>query len=72
MGFVCAYPFVQLDCQRATVIVRKKNKRSRKFVEWLGFRQEGCCRRGFKDDDAIIYGLLREECRWIKEEEKNT
>ena len=67
MCSICRYPFIQLECQRVNALVRKKNKRSRRFVEWLGFKQEGCARRGFGDDDAIIYGMLRQECRWLGE-----
>lgn len=67
MGSVCAFPFIQLGCQRATAICKKKNTRSRKFVEWLGFKYEGNARRAFGDDDAILYGMLRQECRWIGE-----
>lgn len=60
------YPFVQLQCQRVTAIVARKNKPSRSLVEGVGFRLEGVCRKGFGSDDAIIYGMLRHECRWLK------
>lgn len=60
------YPFVQLGCSRATVLVRAGNTRSRKLAEGLGFVQEGLKRRGFGDDDMVIYGMLREEAaRWL-------
>ena len=62
---IFAYPFVQLDCQRATAIVASKNLKSRRLCERLGFLQEGICKYGFKDDDAIIYGIYRNNCRWI-------
>ena len=71
LGSVCAYPFIQLDCNRVTALVARKNKRSRKMVEGIGFKQEGCARRAFLSDDAIIYGLLRRECRWIEERKDN-
>jgi RimJ/RimL family protein N-acetyltransferase len=68
MGSVCAYPFIQLGCKRVTALVRRKNKRSREFIEKaIGFKLEGCARKGFGDDDAMLYGLLRHECRWLKE-----
>lgn len=62
-----AYPFIELDCRRVTTIVAKKHKRARKFNERLGFIQEGVCRKAAPGgkDNAIIYGMLKEECRWI-------
>ncbi len=72
MGSVCAYPFIQLGCKRVTAIVKRKNKRSRTFIEkGIGFRLEGCIRKGFGNDDAMIYGLLRHECRWLEENKNN-
>jgi RimJ/RimL family protein N-acetyltransferase len=64
---VCKYPFDQLGCVRVTAIVAKKNKRSRQMVEHIGFRLEGVARKGFLVEDACIYGLLRPECRWLKD-----
>lgn len=60
------YPFVQLGCQRVGSAVARKNKVSRSFVEKLGFKYEGCIRKGFGTDDAMLYGLLESECRWIQ------
>lgn len=61
------YPFKQLGCERLTVIVAKKNKRSRKLVQGVGFVEEGNLRKGFLVDDAIIYGMLKAEAaKWIK------
>ncbi len=63
---ILAYPFVQCDCTRLTAVVGKRNKRARRFVEGLGFKQEGCVRRGLDGrQDAILYGLQNEQCRWI-------
>lgn len=67
LGSICAYPFIQIGANRVSALVAKKNKRSRKFVEGIGFKLEGCARRAFLDDDAMLYGLLRRECRWIKD-----
>lgn len=63
------YPFVYLGCRRMTVIAARRNKKSRRFIERLGFTFEGCLRKGMSDgQNAIIYGMLKEECRWIKDE----
>jgi len=61
------YPFKQLGCHRITAVVARKNKRSRRFVEHFGFKLEGVVRQGFGQEDAMIYGMLRSECRWLKE-----
>lgn len=64
-----AYPFIELGCVRVTAIAAKKNKRSRKFLTRIGFIQEGVARKAAPGgkDNAIIYGMLRDECRWIGE-----
>ncbi len=62
------YVFIQLGCIRLTVTIAKKNKRARKLAEGLGFQYEGKLRKGFDGlEDATIYGMLSEECRWIGE-----
>lgn len=62
------YPFVTLKCWRMTVFASKDNKISRRFIQKLGFKLEGNVRKGMPDGkDAIMYGMLKEECRWIKD-----
>src|SRR5262245_45794654 len=64
-----AYPFETLKCVRITAIVARGNKRARRLCEGLGFRFEGVARRAIDGkQDAIIYGMLRQECRWIRKE----
>lgn len=67
-GVLLAYPFLDLKTVRATALVAKKNKRSRRLVEAIGFRLEGCARRGFDGhQDACLYGILREDAeKWIR------
>ena len=61
-----AYPFLQLKCHRVTGLVRVDNLAAQKLDEHLGFVKEGVLRRGAADGtDMIIYGMLREECRWL-------
>lgn len=60
------YPFVQLGCVRVTALTAKRNKRARRFLEGLGFQLEGVSRKAFDGRmDAMIYGLLRDECKWL-------
>lgn len=62
-----AYPFLQLNCNRVTGLVRASNMVARKFDEHVGFIQEGVIRQAFEDgEDAILYGMLKSECKWIR------
>ena len=64
---VFAYPFLQLNCNRVTGMVRVDNWKARKLDEHLGFVQEGIVRQLTHDKtDMILYGMLKDECRWIK------
>lgn len=61
-----AYPFLQLGVARVTVLASRANKRARHMNERLGFRLEGTMRKGWDGKtDAMLYGMLRNECRWI-------
>ena len=62
-----AYPFIQLGCNRVTGLVREDNFVAQKFDEHLGFKREGLLRRACTDgQNMILYGMLREECRWLE------
>lgn len=62
-----AYPFIQLECNRVTGLVRADNLVAQKFDEHLGFVREGVIRRGASDGtDLILYGMLKDECRWLE------
>jgi RimJ/RimL family protein N-acetyltransferase len=60
------YPFRQLHVERLTAYTGKSMASVRTFLVRLGFVEEGVIRKGFADDDAVIYGMLRKECRWIQ------
>lgn len=68
LASISQYVFVQLGCQRMATYTPRKNKRSRKFVEGVGFKLEGCARKALGTDDAMVYGMLRNECRWLIED----
>lgn len=68
LGSIFAYPFKQLKCDRVTALAPFKNSHTRCFLERLGFQQEGVMRKGFNDDDCVVYGMLRDECKWIERE----
>jgi RimJ/RimL family protein N-acetyltransferase len=63
-----AYPFRQLGCNRITVLIRATNARSERLARWLGFVPEGRLRAAMSTgEDALVLGMLRHECRWIKD-----
>ncbi len=62
---VFRYVFDVMKCKRVTFEIHPKNKRSRKLAEGLGARLEGKKRRGLDGRrNALVYGLLPEECRF--------
>lgn len=66
LGFCFAYPFFHLKCERVTGFVRADNIDAQRFDEHLGFIREGRLRRACADGtDLIVYGMLREECRFL-------
>lgn len=67
------YPFVTLGCNRVTSTIKSgsSTKSVRKFCQHVGFKYEGVVREFYRDGrDAVIFGMLRRECRWIDHEER--
>lgn len=67
--FICGvfrYAFIQLGCRRVTALCAAKNEKAHEFVEFLGFKREGYMRHGLEDDDIVLYGILKEDCSWLK------
>jgi RimJ/RimL family protein N-acetyltransferase len=61
------YPFVQLGVRRVTGFVPAKNSDSLRFAHHLGAKLEGVMRHALPDDDLVILGILREDCKYGKE-----
>lgn len=60
------YPFEQLGVRRVTARIGANNLKAKHFLESLGFLHEGTIRKGWEPDiDLLIYGLLKEECRFL-------
>lgn len=61
------YPFNQLRVVRLGATCSKKNKDIRNLMDKLGFKLEGCARKAFDGkNDAMVYSMLKTECRWLK------
>lgn len=60
------YPFVQLNLRRVTGYVPEKNVDALRFDLHLGFKREGLMRCALPDDNVVVLGMLRNECRWLE------
>lgn len=60
-----SYPFKQLNCRRVTAVTDPANPAVCHFLERLGFKEEGRQRHGLPNGDALLLGMLREECKWV-------
>jgi RimJ/RimL family protein N-acetyltransferase len=65
-----AYPFIQLKLRRVTGMVPAKNTRALAFDQHIGFVREGYHPKALPDDDLVSLGLLRENCRFIPQGER--
>lgn len=65
LGEVFRYPFEQLKVQRITALVPASNAESEEFTRHLGFKKEGRVREMLGDDDLLVYGMLKRECRFL-------
>jgi RimJ/RimL family protein N-acetyltransferase len=59
------YPFLQLKTRRVTSYTGSRNETSIRLQMGLGFEYEGRMRHALPDDDVLIFGLLKEHCRYL-------
>lgn len=70
--FACfAHPFNEWGMRRLTALVPSKNRDAIAFNLHCGYRWEGFIRHAMPDDDLVILGMLRSECRFISEKHRN-
>lgn len=63
--------FDDMKLSRMTARIAPDNERSIKVAKKLGFQQEGRIRKGLDGErDALVFGLLREDCKLLKDEGK--
>lgn len=59
--------FVQNGCARVTAKISAANTKSIRAALRAGFVYEGTMRRASEDGENLnIYGMLREECKWLR------
>jgi RimJ/RimL family protein N-acetyltransferase len=61
------YPFNQLNRRRVSACINSHRKKAISFVENLGFEYEGLSKNFYENGDLLRYGMLRENCRFIKD-----
>jgi len=63
------YCFIQLKCGRITAMCINGYERNERLLKGTGFVKEGIVRKVMKVDgkyiDGALYGMLKEECRWV-------
>lgn len=59
------YPFNQLDKRRVTALIARSNHTTRRFVKALGFALEGKLADYYDQDDMLVFGLKKADCRWL-------
>lgn len=62
------HPFGEWGLRRLTGLVPASNRYAMRLNRHLGFEVEGLCRHALPDDDIIVFGMLREHCRYIAKE----
>lgn len=59
------YPFKQLGVNRISVRTRASNMSVRKQIRRLGFVPEGKHPQFYGAEQAVSYGMLRSQCKWL-------
>lgn len=68
---VFQYPFIQLGMERVETMCSAEKKDVIAFNKKLGFVPEGYHRQAWPmGGDAISFGMLREDCKWIRKSSK--
>ena len=63
-----AYPFLDLEVERVSVLTGRRNRKARKLLHGLGFKFVGVAKRGLDgNEDAYIFEMLKENCKWLKD-----
>jgi RimJ/RimL family protein N-acetyltransferase len=60
------YPFIQLRVKRVQALTSVGNAEAQSLLKRLGFSQEGVHRCAYSDgEDAVSWGMLKHECKWM-------
>jgi len=64
------YAFGLCGCRRMTSLNDSNNFQMKEYLERLGFEYEGTIRHALPDSDLIVYGLIKEDCKWVSPKPK--
>tara|TARA_B100000242_G_scaffold267029_1_gene216273 strand:- start:696 stop:869 length:174 start_codon:yes stop_codon:yes gene_type:complete len=54
-----------------SALAKESNKKSRRLLEALGFKEEGRLRNYHGSEDGVVYGILKEESeKWYQTKER--
>lgn len=63
-----AYPFHQCGFSRITCMISERNEASLRYTLKFGWSLEGYLRSaGSQGEGLLIFGMLRSECRWLRD-----
>jgi RimJ/RimL family protein N-acetyltransferase len=63
--YVANYAFNTSKCRRLTVRTKKRNKHILKLAPRYGFKYECIAKDFYPDDDAVVFRMLKSDCRWL-------
>jgi RimJ/RimL family protein N-acetyltransferase len=67
---VFGYAFQLANLRRLSALVEIENQESIDLVERLGFIREGVLRHAADNGNNLyVYGMLKEECKWVRNQE---
>jgi len=65
LRLLAQWAFVAHPCVRATARTRADNTEAIAALTRGGFVQEGRLRKHFGNCDALVFGILKEDCKWL-------
>ena len=64
------YCFITAKCNRMTALCENNYERNEKLLQGVGFSKKGIMPKGFGKIvnfvDGAVYGMLKDECKWIR------
>jgi RimJ/RimL family protein N-acetyltransferase len=63
--YVANYAFNTSKCRRLTVRTKKRNKHILQLAPRYGFKYECIAKHFYPDDDAVVFRMLKSDCRWL-------
>lgn len=65
LKYLANYVFNKSKCRRLTVRTKRRNKRVLQLAPRYGFKYECIAKNFYPDDDAVVFRMLKEDCRFL-------